>query len=55
MWRECLNNNRFFSELLQEVDFLFIVIFMDKLAFRNVRGFNQPSKRKEVADLIVDN
>ena len=55
MWRECLNNNRFFSELLQEVDFLFIVIFMDKLAFRNVRGFNQPLKRKEVAHLIVEN
>ncbi|XP_063950151.1 uncharacterized protein LOC135152905 [Daucus carota subsp. sativus] len=28
---------------------------MDKLAFWNVRGFNQPSKRKEVADLILDN
>lgn len=28
---------------------------MDKLAFWNVRGFNQPSKRKEVADLIIDN
>ena len=28
---------------------------MDKLAFWNVRGFNQPSKRKEVAELILDN